>query len=124
MLFGVNLPYSLACKYCKSPEIRKNGLNDRFIINARLYCDCEIAQAKEEIVFYFVQLGIGLVGVTLAVLVIENFSAAGGRTQTGTKECGGRFLASLSSAHCTYTWNISRPFATIYPTKTVTLGVR
>lgn len=75
MLFGVNLPSSLPCRYCKSPEIRKNGLNDRFIINARVCCDCQITLTREEIVFYAVLLVIGLIGVGLAVLVVENFSA-------------------------------------------------
>ena len=75
MLFGVNLPYALPCIYCKSPEMRKNGLTDRFIINTRTCRNCSISLAKEEIVFYAALLVIGLVGGALAVLVIENFSA-------------------------------------------------
>lgn len=74
MLFGVNLPHPHACKYCKSPEIRKKGLYEGFIINARGCCACGIIQAREEIVLFFVLLIIGLIGGALAVLVVENFS--------------------------------------------------
>jgi len=74
MQFGVNLPSSLPCIYCKSPEMRKNDLNNRFIINARLCYDCNITLTREEKVFYAVLLVIGLISGGLAVLVIENFS--------------------------------------------------
>lgn len=66
---------ALPCRYCKSPEMRKNGLNDGFIINARLCRTCQITLTREEKVFYAVLLVIGLIGGGLAVLVVENFSA-------------------------------------------------
>lgn len=81
MQFGVNLPYSLPCRYCKSHEMRKNGLNDRFIINARSCCNYQITLTREERVFYAVLLVIGLIGGCLAVLAVENFSAFAVTTQ-------------------------------------------